>query len=192
LKSSARSRLRAATASAHAAVDRAFARFDLADRAAYAAFLRAHAAAVLPVEAWLDRYAALVVADWPARRRGQNLIADLSRLGESARPHLSAAPFESEASPAAVAGVLYVLEGSRLGGRVIVRGLSPRLPHTYLSPQGETPSWLALSARLDDIVTTVAQDEIATRAALKTFDRFAEAALSAAWESPARVEPRST
>ena len=50
----ARAFLRAQTADAHARVDAAFSRFDLASQEGYADFLAAQAAAFLPVEQALD------------------------------------------------------------------------------------------------------------------------------------------
>jgi heme oxygenase len=183
--SSARGRLKAATASAHDTVERAFEHFDLSDRADYIAFLQVHAAAVLPIESWLDYHAAAVVADWPERRRRQSLVVDLAHLGGNARAAADCVPFVSVAEPAAIAGVLYVMEGSRLGGRLIARSLPPDLPQTYLNPPGESPSWPALLARLEEILTDAGKVETAIRAALATFGRFAEATRTLALGCPA-------
>ncbi|MCB8880058.1 biliverdin-producing heme oxygenase [Acidisoma cellulosilytica] len=173
VRSDARTRLRAATASAHAEVDRIFTRFDLTTLAGYSAFLSAHAAALLPTEAWLDAHAAKAITDWPSRRRAHYLTADLAALGDVPPPVM---PFDSASTPAAVIGVLYVVEGSRLGGRVLARRLSPGLPATYLTPpSGDAPSWPSLLQRLDDLVTDTASEESALAAALLTFDRFARA-----------------
>jgi heme oxygenase len=172
VRSEARTRLRAATAPAHAEVDRIFSRFDLSNPSDYRAFLVAHAGALFPVETWLETCAPDVVADWPARRRTHQLTTDLAALGEALPLTI---PFEAAASPAGIIGVLYVVEGSRLGGRVLARRLAPGLPATYLSPSADSPSWPALLQRLDDILVDAAAEEIAVAAALQTFARFAQA-----------------
>lgn len=164
--------LRDGTQAAHEALDGLFARFDLTDRAGYAAFLAAHAAALMPVEAWLDAQGAeSVTADWRERRRAGLLAADLAALGE---PVPAAAPFAAAGDPASVAGVLYVIEGSRLGGRMLARGVAPGLPRAYLDPglhSGERqPSWPGLLAALD---RTIGDDVApAVTAARAVFARF--------------------
>lgn len=178
----ARTRLRAATASAHARVDQVFSRFDLSRPADYRAFLAAHAEALLPVETWLDSHAPAVIADWPSRRRGHLLADDLAVLGQMAT---ATRPFASSDHPAAVIGILYVVEGSRLGGRVLARQLPPDLPATYLTPHANGPSWPGLMQRLDEIVTDAASEEIAVSAALQTFERFAKAGQASACGPPA-------
>jgi len=179
-----RTRLRAATAPAHAEVDQIFSRFDLSSQAGYRDFLAAHAEALLPVEAWLDSHAPGVIADWPSRRRAQFLADDLAVLGLTT-PTAAAAPFTSISHPAAVIGILYVVEGSRLGGRVLARQVPSDLPATYLSPHPNAPSWPGLMQRLDEIVRDEISEEIAIAAALQTFERFAQAGRTSARGSPA-------
>lgn len=167
----ARSWLRAETAEAHAEVDRLFARFDPGITADYTAMLAAHAAALLPVEDWLDRHASLAVADWPERRRGPALRADLAALGQAVP---AGEAFHAITTPATVAGILYVLEGARFGGHVIARGLPTPLPRTYLAP-AVAPSWPAFVARLDVLVADAASRAAAARAARAVFTRFHDA-----------------
>jgi len=162
--------LRAETAEAHAEVDRLFGRFDLTTAAGYAAMLTAHAVALMPVEDWLDRHAAPTVADWPERRRGGALRSDLAALGYQV-PVGEA--FHGTSAPAALAGILYVLEGSRFGGRVIARSLPPSLPHAYLAP-AVAPSWPAFVGWLDSVVADAASRAEAARAARAVFTRFHE------------------
>jgi heme oxygenase len=168
--SAAHAALREATAAAHDRLDGLFARFDLADARAYGAFLQAHAAAVLPIEEWLDRAGAgVVVADWPARRRTALIAADLASLGLVSRAgHAFAAP----ETPAAVAGVLYVIEGSRLGGRYLARRLGTGLPHGFLDPGAGQPSWPALLAAIDRVLADPATHPPAIAAANEVFARF--------------------
>ena len=49
--------------------------------------------------------------DWPLRRRAAAIVADLAELGACVPASLA---FDPPASDGAVAGVLYVVEGSRL------------------------------------------------------------------------------
>ncbi|MCB8876622.1 biliverdin-producing heme oxygenase [Acidisoma silvae] len=177
-----RTRLRDATAPAHAEVDRIFSHFDLTTAAGYGAFLSAHAGALLPVEAWLDSRAPQVIADWPSRRRAAALAVDLAAMGQTAAPTEA---FHSPDSPAAVIGVLYVVEGSRLGGKILARRLAPGLPASYLNPPGGGPSWPALLQRLEAILLDETAEAIATAAAVQTFDRFARAGSLAAVGCPA-------
>jgi len=115
---SLRHTLRAATSDAHARVDAAFSRLDLACPADYRRFLAAQAGALLPLEAALDRAGAeAVLPDWPARRRSAALLEDLRRLGQ---PPGRPLPVIGD-GPGWVLGALYVLEGSRLGGQVLRR-----------------------------------------------------------------------
>ena len=116
-----RTRLRAATAGAHRRVDDTFSRFDLTCPEAYALFLQAQAAALLPLERALEAGASRrLPADWPARRRGQALLADLRALGVPEPVCDELAPIRQDA---AALGTLYVLEGSRLGGAMLRRAV---------------------------------------------------------------------
>lgn len=168
-----RSRLRAATAEAHARVDRAFSRFDLARRDSYARFLQAHAAALLPLEPALDAGAAPALGiGWEARRRGDALRADLAALG--------AEPPEAEdltpiTEPAAALGTIYVLEGSRLGGSLIKRSVPNDFPAAFLAP-GPADGWRALLAALEDRLADAALRDEAIAAARAVFARFERSA----------------
>ncbi len=84
--STARQALRSATAVHHERVDRAYGRFDLSDKRQYRRFLEAHAAGLLPAERAIDLSDVhAILPDWPERRRGHLLRADLSALGAPAR-----------------------------------------------------------------------------------------------------------
>lgn len=169
----ARTTLREATADAHVRVDTAFGGFALSEPAAYRRFLQAQAAALLPVEAALDRaHAHRVIGDWPQRRRGALLKADLATLGASAVP--LAQPVL--ATSAEVCGAVYVLEGSRLGGAMLVRSVPTDLPTAFLRAPSGPGAWRALLDRLDMVLTDDPTRAEATRAALAVFDLFARAA----------------
>ncbi len=115
--------LRQATRAAHCRVDGAFSPLDLERYRDYCIFLMAHAAVVLPLEAWAERtLARQVLDDWPQRRRSDALLQDLCWLGLQPPPSLADMP---PVGPASLLGMLYVLEGSRLGAQVCNWGKTP-------------------------------------------------------------------
>ncbi|MFW8595162.1 biliverdin-producing heme oxygenase [Cribrihabitans neustonicus] len=137
-----RTALRCGTKGEHEALDRLVSRWDLSSRGGYRNFLRMQAAALLPLEAWLeDRGAAALPPDWPARRRSQALRADLAAL---ALPEPDPAAFAIAPCRGTVAGVLYVLEGSRLGGRLLHRMVETApesMPKSFLEHGNGQPLW---------------------------------------------------
>jgi len=121
--------VRRAGRAAHERVDVAFSGFDLGNPASYAAFLDTHAAIVLPLERML---AERVLPPWTPR--AECLRGDLSALGRPVPPPLTiAASGAGAAYDGWCHGALYVLEGSRLGGRVLAGRVPDGLPHAYLS-----------------------------------------------------------
>jgi len=162
-------KLRAATADAHERVDRVFSAFDLSTREGYGAFLQAQAQALLPLERALDAGAGPALAlDWPDRRRGTALLADLANLGLDVPSGETVAPIGDEAE---ALGTLYVLEGSRLGGILLKRSLPEGFPAAFLA---EAPShrWQALLAGLEAALPTAALLARAITAAEQAFRRF--------------------
>ncbi len=154
--------LRLRTRDAHVAAE---AGFDLdgrlVDRAAYGLLLELLRGFYGPLEQALEDVTGWRDLDPPvdvaARRRAHLLDDDLDRL-----PPRSA-PAEATSSPALALdgladalGCLYVLEGSRLGGRVVARTarlrLGADLPVTFFSGPGDRDprtDWQALRATLD-------------------------------------------
>lgn len=114
---SARRALRDRTADLHAALDARLAATDFDDAASYAAFLRAQAPALFALEEMIEAAPLASIGDWPARRRAPAMRADLQLLGRAAPPPAESPAFENDA----LIGALYVLEGSRLGARHLVR-----------------------------------------------------------------------
>ena len=166
--------LREATADCHQGVDAIFGRFDLNDRADYGRFLSAHARAFLPVEAALDAAGAqALLADWPERRRGDRLRADLAALGMAVPAPL---PFRTPPSPAALWGTLYVMEGSRLGGAMLSRGVGAGLSKTYLDPGRSGDGWRNFLAALEVSLCNEADLMAAAQAARSLFATFEQAA----------------
>jgi len=175
--------LRDATAGAHDRVDAAFGGFDLTDRTGYRAFLMAHAEVVLPLEAALP--GERVVADWPERKRGHLLREDLALLrhaGENRGPEpqatssITLGPGFHRDDVHSVAGTLYVLEGSRLGGRFLARQLPLGFPRAYLDAHQRAGAWQALLQRLDGLLRDVTALDAALVAADATFAAFARSA----------------
>lgn len=139
-------RLRIATQPSHAVVDAAFSIFDLADRGDYGRFLQAHARATGAAEASLKGVPALP----PWRSRMPQLTADLEGLGLDVPEALAFRPAMGDAW---YWGVLYVLEGSRLGSTLVVKRAGPHAPTAYLSSRHLAGEWrsllMAIEARGD-------------------------------------------
>jgi heme oxygenase len=116
-----RDRLKRATAGAHRDLDVRLGALDLGRLAGYRRFLEISAAALIPLEAALEAGGvAAIFPDWPQRTRRAAIAADLAWVGGAA--------CRLEAVPAlnrnAVFGVLYVLEGSRLGAKFLLKTIA--------------------------------------------------------------------
>lgn len=167
--SGARDALRTATAAEHDRVDRAFSTFDLSQRADYGAFLNAQAEAFLPVEAAIDAFDPRdVLPDWPARRRSPQLIADLQRLGFEARTADLRPLFRTREE---ILGAIYVLEGSRLGGRMLARSVPADLPRSFIGTS-DGGMWRTLIEVLDRLLVSGDQHGLAIDAARRVFALF--------------------
>lgn len=161
-------RLRAATASDHDAVDAGFGRYDLTDATDYRAFLIAHAKALPAVEAWLRTIPRL-----PAfRDRGDLLAADLKALGE---PMPTPMTFDALPSAAAGWGAMYVVEGSRLGGIMLLRSVPAGMPSAYLGAKHLPGEWRELLAAIDAQPADDAWVANAIAGAKAAFDLYARA-----------------
>lgn len=162
--------LRGATGPAHEAIDAAFGAHDLAAPDTYRAFLLAHARALPPAER--------VMQSLPLGRalplRTALLSTDLDALG-CAKPLPLA--FDAPDDPAFTWGVLYVVEGSRLGGAMLVRQVPDGMPRAYLGAVHGPGQWRMIRAALDD--AAAAHDatwrDRMIRGALETFDLYGRA-----------------
>jgi heme oxygenase len=202
-------RLRAETRDQHAATEAIpFSAAILAGtlpRSSYAGQL----AAYLPVHRALEsaikdaRHPALASVWLDDMFRTPLLEADLDELGatdEDARQARAgaeemAAWIESLSAtdPIAVLGVLYVLEGSTLGGAVLRRHLASAYALTdaglrYYSPYGTHPKphWVAFSERMNAAIADDADADRVVAAAAETFTRIGRI-LSALSARPAIV-----
>ena len=170
----ARAALRNATAEDHERVDALFSRFDLTQPEGYRAFLRAQVAATRAVEAALDEgRISETVADWPQRRRAALAVADLAALG--AQPPYPL-PKPALFGTAQLLGAAYVLEGSRLGAKVLRRGLPPEMPQTFLSAPAAPGAWAAMLMTIEAHVVTREDVAMACGAARRVFALFEAAA----------------
>lgn len=166
---SARSLLRTATASAHERVDRAFGALDLGNRDEYRRFLIAQAGPLLTVEAAIDAFdPTALLPDWPERRRGPLLVADLAELDA---PAPLPERFEID-SQAAVLGAIYVLEGSRLGGALLARNVPMDLPARFIRCAPAPKRWQSLIEVMDHHLILPDQHAVAVDAARAVFDLF--------------------
>jgi heme oxygenase len=169
-RSGARWHLRDATADLHEAADSLGHDFDLSTTAGYTRFLRAHARALLPLEAALEAGGIEdFLPDWPQRRRGAALRADLAALGEvvpqASRLYLHTA--------AAALGAAYVLEGSRMGNGLLLRRVrGSGLPAAYLAHAGAPGGWPGFLAQLEPALRVPALWQAAAEGARTAFTLF--------------------
>jgi len=174
-----RDELRAATAKLHEDVDRGFQNYDLATFAGYRAFLEASAAALIPVEQGLQRAdIEQLFPDWQARRRRHAIMADLESLGGTfdPLPEMEIRDFGS------MLGAMYVLEGSRLGARTLLRIVSgspdPRVRQAtaYLAHGERQPLWQKFLHTLQRHSENLADRHSAIASACQVFALFGQAA----------------
>jgi heme oxygenase len=169
-RSGARWHLRDATADLHEVADTLGSDFDLGTTGDYARFLRAHARALLPLEAALE--AAGIedfLPDWPQRRRGAALRADLAALGEA----VPQAPRLCLHTAAAALGAAYVLEGSRMGNGLLLRRVRDSgLPAAYLAHAGAPGGWPGFLAQLEAALRVPALWQAAAEGARAAFTLF--------------------
>jgi heme oxygenase len=146
-----RDRLRAATAESHAALDAIVSGWRIETPRGYGAFLSASAAALAPLEVALERAGvADWLPDWPRRTRRAALVRDLAVLGLEPSPYRGAFVPSRDFG----AGLLYVLEGSRLGARFLVRQARAGLddpPLAYLTHGHDEDLWRSFLVWLEAI-----------------------------------------
>lgn len=190
-RSDLRSLLRDGTHDAHERLDAKAMAFDLADRADYARFLVWQGGLVPGLEAHLARNGiARWVPDWNARRRADALIGDIARLG--AEPPRARALDGLAADGPGLIGICYVLEGSRVGGAMLVKLVDPALKGVataYLDHGADQRLWPRFIAILNGLAFSPQETEAAVAAARRTFALF-ESALDADMK-PSRIRAAS-
>lgn len=167
---SAVARLRAATRASHDLVDAAFGDFVLSDRDAYRCFLVAHARALPPAEAAIQRLA--FARTLPPR--APLLERDLADLGA---PMPAPLPFADLDEPG-LWGALYVVEGSRLGGVMLARSVRTDVPARYLAAAHQPGQWRAIRHAIDSAAadSSTTWNDAMFAGAAATFDLYAAAA----------------
>jgi heme oxygenase len=166
---SAREYLKLSTRDLHGPLDAAAGVMRLETYPGYGDFLAAHAAALIPLEAALEKGGVeRLLPDWRLRRRSGALARDLADLSLSCES-LAAPTFRSQAG---LLGAVYVLEGSRLDARAVLCRLNPDSPVRYLS-HGEGmkfwPSFLAVLERNAEVRRAPHHAVAAARAAFRLF-----------------------
>ncbi|MBB4131745.1 biliverdin-producing heme oxygenase [Xanthomonas sp. 3075] len=146
------------------------------DRAAYAQILRRHHALLAGFEDQLnDWLCSLVGTGWHYRRRLPALGEDLRTLGQQPDAPIAA---PAAGSDAARWGMLYVIEGSQLGGRMIARTLRKQQPALadalrYFELADDDPAgWRRFQAVLDQRLTTPSARDAAIDGAQAMFSHF--------------------
>ncbi|WP_158285663.1 biliverdin-producing heme oxygenase [Pseudohoeflea suaedae] len=170
-------RLRAETAEAHDELDSAHDGGAFAGLAAYGRFLEAQARIFPVAEAALaasGEYRTL--PDWDRRFRADALIADLATLGIAPPQSM---PFELQDRPGAATGLAYVLEGSRLGGKLIARKLAQAglhdAPTSFIAHGADQRFWQSFTAWLANRHPDEAFGDAAVASARTAFALFLEA-----------------
>jgi len=163
--------------------------FDLSCRAGYVAFLSATERALRTLEPAVEARALRLLPDWPERRRLAAVRCDLMQLGLALPDPPAPAPDGS--GDWAAWGILYVLEGSRLGNRYlrrIVEAAAPpecRAAGRYLAHGEGAPLWQVFLTALGqaEAVGDPRAAVFGAREAFEVFDMAAQA--TAAGRSPA-------
>lgn len=175
---SARAALRDGSADLHAAVEVALATDRLVEPDVYHRFLQRMEAVGNAVEQATRPHLAEAILD-PLRGDLARLRLDLLDLS-AARARPSAAPDLRIAEPAEAWGAIYVMEGARLGGRIIARraaasfGISADFGGRYLHDDGEPAGvrWRRFLAQLEGALTEIERRERALGATRRTFALF--------------------
>ena len=166
--------LKNATEDLHRELDDRVAALDLAEPEHYRLFLQASAAALIPIEAMLERSGVQqLLPDWDRRSRRAALLHDLQRF--DAQPDAlqlnRGAP-----SPGEMFGMLYVLEGSRMDARVLLdraqSAVDPRIREASAFLGASDPAlWRSFVDRLESS-EQAADQQLTTAGAIYTFALF--------------------
>ncbi|TQV70078.1 biliverdin-producing heme oxygenase [Denitrobaculum tricleocarpae] len=172
-RTNCRAWLRGATQAEHARLDRLVSRWNFAEKLDYSNFLLMQSAVLIPLESWLEsRDVEADLPDWRLRARSTALLKDLATLNLSALPPVA---MSFDVSLSAKMGILYVLEGSRLGGRVLARaveGSLEPLPVSFLLHGSETGLWQSFRQRLGQLPHDPRLWEEMAQAARKVFELY--------------------
>lgn len=174
---SARFELKAATDDLHEELDGLLSRLNLARREDYGRFLQIHGRVVPSVESALSACGlGQVVDEWDSWRRSDALLADLAAMGLE---NVRAFPVPPYQSVPAMLGALYVLEGSRLGGQLLLKQVPAAFPSAYLSQSTNLHPWRSFIAVADRLIYGNGSSGEAATAARRCFTLFLDAAREA-------------
>ncbi|MBB3225478.1 heme oxygenase [Luteibacter sp. Sphag1AF] len=173
--------LREQTRDAHDAAEAAPVMRHLLDgtlsRAGYAGLLAAQWVLFRDFERDHAQWLADTVArhGWTWRSRADLLARDVAELGGTL-PTEAAVSSRHVVDESASWGMLYVIEGSALGGQLIVRGLRQRFPDAahrfYGVGDDQGSSWRCFQQILDDVLAEEPAQARAIRGARHMFARF--------------------
>lgn len=154
----------------HEATEAAFAAYDLSRPTHYRAFLTAHALALPGLEL------AVSGRGWSGfQPRLPHLADDLAALDA----WLPTPMIGSDLNDAGVWGTQYVLEGSKLGGKMLATRIPDGAPARYLAPAPTmSADWQAFCAAFDEAASRQSTDWLdqAALAATEAFQTFRRAA----------------
>lgn len=168
--------LKAATDEMHRELDDRLSRLDLRERDDYCRFLLFHARTVPPLEEAMAAAGADQLIDgWAAARRSAAIEQDLSALGHVMPAPVDVPPIDGRAG---LLGTAYVVEGSRLGGRVLRKRIGAGTPDAFLRAASEK-SWPQLVAALDLHLYSESLTDEAERAARRCFTLYLDVAREA-------------
>lgn len=170
--------LRRETRSRHADLDGMFANGHFGDADGYTRFLLIHAQVLPVVEEQLGARAEIrSMPLWSQRLRAPSLNLDLSDLGA---PRPARLDYTLGGSPGAAAGAAYVLEGSRLGGRLISANLGKSglqgLPTRFIEHGRDNDFWRTFLAWLGCLEPDACSLGEAVGSANEVFDLYLQAA----------------
>lgn len=166
----ARFALKAATDDIHRELDERLSTLDLAAESDYRRFLDFHARTVPAVETSLASGGlGDMVEGWCEARRSDAIAADLAALGNPMPKPVEAPALGGVGD---LLGAAYVLEGSRLGGRVLERRVGRDLPKAFLKGDGSLGPWPALIAVMDRLLYSDSLLDEAKIAARRCFTLF--------------------
>lgn len=169
--------LKAATDDIHRELDQRLSFLDLGKAEDYCRFLLFQAQTVPSVEKALAHGGiGDLIEGWCSSRRSAAIEADLNELGS---PIPAPAPSPSIAGTGQLLGTAYVLEGSRLGSRVLRQRVAAGLPVSFLEDGGSLGCWPSLLAILDRFLDSERLLDEAKDAARRSFTWFLRVAREA-------------
>ena len=178
--------LREETRASHEALDRAMIPFAMDDKEGYRAFLGVHGSILPAIERAMEKNGiAQDLPDWSARTRREALARDLEELGAGSEPAIGEDQMPDLSTKAARFGAAYVLEGSRLGAKMLLRQVPDNgrhFPTNFLRHGESSRLWPAFVSMLDEADSLGISHAVAISAARHIFgiyERAAKARISA-------------